>query len=803
MKNIKKLLTALFCLTLSLGMVACASTEESASQDTPVGESSVIETPESSGQEPEAPARATYKVTFKQEGQEDKVFDVIEGEALTDVPTPVDDKAGYSVAWDVADFSNITGDVTVNAVYTIVEYTVSFTHPGTGMPVAAPITYTVETMEEVVFPEVPADLAMEGHTVAWNKTVEDLAIGGLDVNPVYTAIEYTVSFTHPRTGMPVAEPITYTVETIEEVVFPAVPEVEGYTGVWNKTPADLGIGGLDVNPEYTANTYVITYNANGGAAVANQDVTYDAEYTLSSTSRENYEFMGWYVADADGNATETKLEDGTWSIAENVTVVAAWDFIDGEYAAKYNFNIDGVTFITKEAYEGGTVSFKYFIPEGTITAWFGIAWHTDPAKANIYHAAGIEDAVGYHPINVTTGAWTTVEFELPDDDAYYLYFGSPVANDQNPVWTVNGENSYILFDDFQIGDVTEDFNGGVEDSIFDVLIDGAVTFADGLLPFEEGEYAMKYIFNVSGETVSQVTKQAYAGGSEVSFRYFIPAGTPTSWWGLAYSTSNTGLDIYAAADSSKAHAISKDNTATGGWTNVSFTLPSGGPYYLYFGSEVGTSHGRWMLNGENSYMLIDDFTVNEETEDFNKGLDENTAFSVLVGNAVVNSEKGEGYVPPEPQPLGAKLTIDLISSTTSTPSFITAKAYTLTEETTVTFDYYMTGNTNDKWWTFNWTTSNTVANIYAFVEPTATNNGVTLPRVQDSWQTTTITVPAGTWYFYFAGAVTEWGEGYVIVDNIQIGDVVSEDFNKGLGIFLDNREGKQPNAITLVDGKQE
>ena len=115
----------------------------------------------------------------------------------------------------------------------------------------------------------------------------------------------------------------------------------------------------------------------------------------------------------------------------------------------------------------------------------------------------------------------------------------------------------------------------------------------------------------------------------------------------------------------------------------------------------------------------------------------------------------------------------------------------------------MSGNTNSKWWTLNWTTSNTNANIYAFVEPTDANSGVELPKVQDSWQTYSYTIPAGTWYFYFAGAVGEWSNGYVIIDNFKIGDIVTETFNNGeYGIFLDNRSSK-PDAITIADGKSD
>ena len=323
---------------------------------------------------------------------------------------------------------------------------------------------------------------------------------------------------------------------------------------------------------------------------------------------------------------------------------------------------------------------------------------------------------------------------------------------------------------------------------------------------------MKYIFNASGETVSQVTKQAYAGGSTVSFQYYIPEGTVTSWWGIGWSTSNTGLDIYDTASASKGYQPSQK---TGEWVTVEFTLPEGGEYYLYFGSEVGKAHGRWMLNGENAYILIDNFKVSgEKTEDFNSPEDE-WAFDILFPGAVMLSDKDAGIANTTPdlpaieKPVageyGAKIQFDLISSTKSTPSFITAQAYTFDKDTVVTFDYYMSGNTNNKWWTLSWTNDNKVADIYAHVGSNKENNdGRDLPReIQDVWATATVTVPAGTWYIYFAGAVGEWSGGSVIIDNVKFGDTLVEDFNDGTyGIFLDNRDSK-PDAITIAAGKVE
>lgn len=67
----------------------------------------------------------TYTVTFKQDGYADIVKTVEEGENLADIPTPAT-QTGYTVTWDRTDFTNITQNVTVNAVKTANTYTITY-----------------------------------------------------------------------------------------------------------------------------------------------------------------------------------------------------------------------------------------------------------------------------------------------------------------------------------------------------------------------------------------------------------------------------------------------------------------------------------------------------------------------------------------------------------------------------------------------------------------------------------------------------------------------------------------------------
>ena len=267
-----------------------------------------------------------YTVTFVADGEtvDTQSYNVLNKEIT--VPA-VPEKAGYTGAWAAYE---LNGNVVVEAVYTAIEYKVYFVHPKTGMQLCAPVTFTADTLSTLEFPAVPEDFAtqMVGYTIAWDKKPSDLALEDTNVTPVLTAIEYTVTFNHPRTGMPVAAPITYTIENMSEVVFPEIPEsikMDGYTVAWDKTEADLVLGGLSVSFTITANTYTITYDVNGGKLendIGTMEIVFGDNYELPvATPAKAYQsFLGW--KDENGNFVAA---EGTWEIASNVTLTAAYD----------------------------------------------------------------------------------------------------------------------------------------------------------------------------------------------------------------------------------------------------------------------------------------------------------------------------------------------------------------------------------------------------------------------------------------------------------------------------------------------
>ena len=77
---------------------------------------------------------------------------------------------------------------------------------------------------------------------------------------------------------------------------------------------------------WSANTYTVTFNGNGGSASpGSKTVTYASPYgSLASASRTGYTFAGWYTSASGG----TLINDSTnVSTADNHTLYAHWDII--------------------------------------------------------------------------------------------------------------------------------------------------------------------------------------------------------------------------------------------------------------------------------------------------------------------------------------------------------------------------------------------------------------------------------------------------------------------------------------------
>lgn len=112
-------------------------------------------------------------------------------------------------------------------------------------------------------------------------------------------------------------------QAIEEggrVIIPDNPTKVGYTFIgWNYSFENAVMSDLVIDAQWAANTYEITYDANGGAVSQyTQIVNYGSSYTLETPTRKGYTFAGWYYG-------EKRYYGGTWNELSNVALKAKWN----------------------------------------------------------------------------------------------------------------------------------------------------------------------------------------------------------------------------------------------------------------------------------------------------------------------------------------------------------------------------------------------------------------------------------------------------------------------------------------------
>lgn len=104
----------------------------------------------------------------------------------------------------------------------------------------------------------------------------------------------------------------------------------GYTVTWEEKDFTNITASFTVYAVETPNEYTITYNlgVNKYATLETYtaQVTYNEEFTLKTPSYSgSSEFYGWYLAGADGKATDEKAEDGKYLWAKDITLIAKWN----------------------------------------------------------------------------------------------------------------------------------------------------------------------------------------------------------------------------------------------------------------------------------------------------------------------------------------------------------------------------------------------------------------------------------------------------------------------------------------------
>ena len=237
----------------------------------------------------------------------------------------------------------LTANQTLFARWTAKTFTVTFNKNGGGTPSPASKTVTYDGTYGTL-----ASCSRSGYGLAGWYTA---AIGGTKVTsstavkitadqPLYahwTADTQTLTF---DANGGVCEEDSRAVATEAQYGALPVPTRNGYTlskganntgwytartgGTEVKATTTMVAGGATVYAHWTANSYTITFNANGGTTpTATKSVTYDQPFgTLPTPTRSGYAFVGWFTAAVDGTQL---LATDTVKITQNRTYYAQWE----------------------------------------------------------------------------------------------------------------------------------------------------------------------------------------------------------------------------------------------------------------------------------------------------------------------------------------------------------------------------------------------------------------------------------------------------------------------------------------------
>ena len=172
----------------------------------------------------------------------------------------------------------------------------------------------VQTGEKAIEPDVPSRQGYQFTDWYLDDTKYDFAAPvtkGMTLTAKWTANSYTITF-DTNGGSDIGH-ITQDYGT--QITAPADPTREGYTFIgWDKAiPATMPAGDMTITAQWRINQYTITFDTDGGSAVAPITQDYGTAITApADPTREGYTFIGW------DKAIPTTMP------AENMTITAKW-----------------------------------------------------------------------------------------------------------------------------------------------------------------------------------------------------------------------------------------------------------------------------------------------------------------------------------------------------------------------------------------------------------------------------------------------------------------------------------------------
>lgn len=309
-----------------------------------------------------------YTVTFMDGKKVLETFtNVPHGSAVTAPEVPEKDGKTF-VGWDKP-FDNVTSDLTINAVYDVNTFTVTFKD---GEKVLE--TQTVEYEAAAIAPDTARLSPPEGmHFANWDKDFSKVT-ENIEVSAVYELNEYTVIFKNGDT--------TIKTETVKHGFAATAPNVfdsatEKFVG-WDK-PFDKVTSDIIVNAKFETKKFTLTFINFDGTTVYTEEVEYGASIEepfdkadkAATYDTKILDYDGWYKADG----TRIDELDLPTMPAENFTLTLRLRLLDsaiGEFTVNtpadftYVENNSAVFTVNGTPYDGVTYKYIWTINKGTV-----------------------------------------------------------------------------------------------------------------------------------------------------------------------------------------------------------------------------------------------------------------------------------------------------------------------------------------------------------------------------------------------------------------------------------------------------
>jgi uncharacterized repeat protein (TIGR02543 family) len=394
--------------------------------------------------------------------------------------------------------------------------------------------------------------------------------------------------------------------TDETIVVAADPTRAGYTFTgWFTTASGGSSVGATYTPllpvdvtlyaQWTANSYTVTYDTQGGSAVSSGSYTWGGSVTLpSAPTRSGYTFTGWFTGASGGSALGATYTPGT---PADLTLYAQWTAIT--YSVTYVDN--GAT----TAHSGGASTYStgssFTLPTAPARNGYTFAgWEltgTNATTASITSSATSATPAGYGNVTLTA-QWTAVS-----NTVTYVDNGATTAH-------AGGASSYNTGSSFTLPTVPLRSGytfGGWQLTGTNATTATITSSATSATPAGYGNITLTAQWTTISYTVTYVDNGATTAhvGGDATYTTGSSFTLPTAPARSGYTF--TGWQLTGTNATTASIASSASSATPAGYGNVTLTAQwsTGANVVTYDDNGATTSHS----GGDNSYNTGSSFNL--------------------------------------------------------------------------------------------------------------------------------------------------------------------------------------------------